>query len=223
MPWGGSYSGMTLWGVSIVNLQGFTLPCGNGYCGDEGENCDTCPQDCISNDGGCGNGVCEPGEDCLSCPYDCAGNQVGKPSTRFCCGGGSGVNPVRCDDERCSSGGFSCGGTDDYYCCNDEVCEGAEDSFNCEIDCGPPPICGDGDCNPGEDKCICSEDCGTPPSTELGHCTDGFDNDCDGLIDCDDSDCSSNEACLCLPKGESCSSGDECCSGLCHPVKGVCK
>ena len=176
--------------------------CGNGVC-EVDEDCTICPEDCISSDTNpsCGNGVCEPGEgeDCLSCPYACAGNQVGKPSTRFCCGDGSGVNPVGCTDERCSSGGFSCGETDPY-CCGDTYCDWPEDSFNCEVDCGAP-VCDD-------NETICDDD---------------IDNDCDGFIDCDDSDCSSNEACLCLPKGESCSSGDECCSGLCHPVKGVCK
>jgi hypothetical protein len=201
MDWGGSYSGMELLSVSVVNLQGPTSPCGNGYCGDDGEDCHTCPEDCISNDSGCGNGVCEPdkGEDCLSCPYDCAGNQVGKPSKRFCCGDGDGVNAVGCEDSRCSSGGFSCGQSAPY-------------------------CCGDGECTGAEDQCNCAGDCGSPKSSETGLCHDGIDNDCDGLIDCDDSeDCEADSACQCTPTGDPCSSGAECCSGLCHPVKGVCK
>ncbi|MEM6731073.1 MAG: S8 family serine peptidase [Myxococcota bacterium] len=43
-------------------------------------------------------------------------------------------------------------------------------------------------------------------------CNDGIDNDCDGLIDGNDSDCEANQ---CLPNGDSCSSDDECCSGNC--------
>jgi hypothetical protein len=35
------------------------------------------------------------------------------------------------------------------------VCEGAEDSTNCELDC----FCGDGTCSPGEDNDNCPDDC----------------------------------------------------------------
>ena len=55
----------------------------------------------------CGNGLCEAGdgEDCVSCPDDCNGVQVGKPSGRFCCGGGGGDNPLTCSsDDRCTEG-----------------------------------------------------------------------------------------------------------------------
>jgi len=37
----------------------------------------------------CGNGACDAGEDCLTCPADCIGRQNGKPSLRYCCGNGS--------------------------------------------------------------------------------------------------------------------------------------
>jgi hypothetical protein len=59
----------------------------------------------------CGNGVCNAGdgEDCVSCPQDCNGVQDGKPSARFCCGDGGGVNPAPCSDTaRCASLPFQC-------------------------------------------------------------------------------------------------------------------
>jgi hypothetical protein len=46
------------------------------------------------------------------------------------------------------------------YCCGDLVCEGDEDSYVCEIDCGPPVSeCGDEVCDPEEDCDTCPDDC----------------------------------------------------------------
>jgi hypothetical protein len=174
----------------------------DGVC-KEGEDCNNCPNDCISSEGGgiCGNGVCEPtiGEDCLSCPVDCNGKQVGTMKRQFCCGDGDGANPVGCDDPRCTSQGYACGDPPEPYCCGDGVCEGAEDGCNC-YDCGYPPI---------------SE---IPGET----CSDGIDNDCDGGADCDDptGDCDSDPYCqpacdydgVCEP-GEDCNNCPNDCDG----------
>ena len=183
---------------------------GDGVC-ELGENCMECPGDCASEPGAiCGNGICESGfENCSSCAMDCNGKQGGKPSNRFCCGDASG-----CSDARCFEGGFSCDeGSSPATCCGDGLCQGNELNAGCEVDCGSNP-CGDGFCAVDEDACSCSQDCGPAPATEF-MCTDQLDNDCDGPIDCADTDCIDDAACSCGGRGAACSSNPDCCSNKC--------
>ena len=200
------------------NDQCIPVVCNNNGTCDSGEDCNNCPNDCFrGSSASCGNGVCESanGEDCVSCPGDCNSYLEGKPNGRYCCGDGTAQYGVTCSDSRCTGGGNTC--TSELAvpsCCGDGTCEGSEDSFNCEVDCGPPPVCGDDICNGGENQCNCPADCGTPPVTET-NCTDGIDNDCDDLIDGADPDCA------CLLKGEPCTVDSECCSNWCH--RGACK
>ena len=197
----------------------------DGTC-DAGEDCNNCPADCISGDGAavCGNDVCETGagEDCRSCAADCNGVTTGRPSGRYCCG-----DDVGCLDGRCTGDGNTCSTTGGgvSYCCGDGTCEGEEDGFNCEIDCGADPYCGDLVCNgsSGEDPCTCPADCGAPPASEAGLCANGDDDDCDGPIDCADGDCAGDDACQCALAGEACDADADCCSNNCHPAKGYCK
>ncbi len=197
--------------------------CDNDGTCETGEYCTSCGNDCFTGPGaGCGNGICETadGEDCTTCAADCAGKQTGKPSDRFCCGNG-GANPVDCSDSRCTTGGYAClTAPAAPSCCGDGTCEGTEDSFNCEVDCGPAPYCNDGICNGGEDTCTCPQDCGIRAVTEIS-CTNGTDDDCDGFTDCDDSECDADPACECLPRREACTMNSECCSDRCH--RQVCK
>lgn len=44
--------------------------CGNGICAN-GEDCNSCSQDCGECPEDCGNGTCDNGEDCNSCSQDC--------------------------------------------------------------------------------------------------------------------------------------------------------
>jgi hypothetical protein len=149
----------------------------DGIC-EEGENCGSCPSDCISGTAGavCGNGLCEAGdgENGVNCSADCNAKLNGNPANRFSCGLG-GDYAVPCTDPRCTDDGFQCTEilvTPEPYCCGDAMCGGAEDSFSCALDCGDPPAC-----VPTHDK-------------EKGpRCSDGLDNDCDGAIDGADPDC----------------------------------
>jgi subtilisin family serine protease len=138
-------------------------PCDNDGLCESGENCSSCPNDCISGSGEaiCGDGICDPyapePENCKTCAIDCLGKTNGRWDRQYCCGLGPKDSwyPFGCD-ERCTENGLQCGAsTPSPYCCGDTVCEGAEDSTNCELDC----FCGDGTCSPGEDNDNCPDDC----------------------------------------------------------------
>jgi probable HAF family extracellular repeat protein len=171
--------------------------CNFDFTCDLGENCNSCPDDCVSHDGAqsCGDGICQPGngEDCLSCAADCCGQQKGNPRNRFCCGA-----DVGCTDTRCNADTWVCDDTQPAsYCCGDGACDSGESPCNCPVDCGPQYV-----------------------FTETS-CTDGVDNDCDSLVDEDDSDC-------CAQKGDGCYSDGDCCSGNCKksskfPYLGTCR
>ena len=201
----GTPSCLTNCTLSYTSCGGCPVCDHDGKCETE-EICTTCGSDCVSSTGAfCGNGVCEPtvGESCLSCPGDCAGSQAGKPSGRYCCGNGStGQNPVTCADSRCTQGPLECSNTpQSASCCGDLQCGGVENSFNCALDCGPPPAC-------------------DPTETS---CTDGLDNDCDSFFDCADSNCASSPSCapVCRPKNASCTTSSQCCSNKCKG-SGIC-
>jgi len=143
----------------------------------------------------CSNNACESGENSCNCPEDCGE----PPFTETLC---TDLADNDCDTD------VDC---DDVDCSGDPVCQA--------------PYCGDGFCDPDEDECTCPGDCGTPLSSEAGLCDDGFDNDCDLNADCSDTDCFEDPVCsaTCGAKDDRCDTGADCCSGLCHPVKNVCK
>jgi len=103
--------------------------CGNGVCQWEecGENMVNCPIDC--NPGYCGDGICqsEIGENQETCPQDC-----GYPGNGSCGNGDCepefGENWQTCPND--------CYGA--YAHCGDLICDGAETSDNCCLDCGCP-------------------------------------------------------------------------------------
>lgn len=135
-----------------------------------------------------------------------------------------------CGDGSCDPGEDQCNCADDCGVppltetnCSDGIDEDCDIDTDCDDnDClndSACPYCGNGDCDPDEDQCSCADDCGAPTSTEVENCTDGDDNDCDTDIDCDDSDCSLDPACLeCLPKAATCTDNADCCSGRCLPA-----
>lgn len=111
--------------------------------------------------------------------------------------------------------------TDCFKSKADGVCHPTKDGPNCP-DCASSWCCGDGVCNGEENSDLCAIDCAGSSTTET-NCTDDYDNDEDGLTDCDDADCSDEPMCQsnCLPRKEPCSSNEECCSGKCF--RGACK
>ncbi|MGB6363064.1 MAG: MopE-related protein [Thermoanaerobaculia bacterium] len=164
--------------------------CGDGPCG-PGENMCNCAVDCGAPPAGeigmCGDSLdndCDGAVDCTDseCTIDplCmfCGNSVCDPGENSCnCAGDCGAPP-----------GSEVGMCTDGF---DNDCDGVVDCYD-PVDCSTDPsciVCGDLVCSPGEDICSCSTDCGLPPSSEAGFCTDSLDNDCDGDIDCADSDC----------------------------------
>ncbi len=127
----------------------------DGLC-EAGENCSTCPSDCVSGAGFCcGENACELGEDACNCSLDCGLPAVSEQPSLTCddtldndCD-----SLVDCDDPDCS-GAQEC----QPLCNNDFVCEPTlgENCNTCPLDCagqtsGAPEnryCCGDDvDCN----------------------------------------------------------------------------
>ena len=88
-------------------------------------------------------------------------------------------------------------------CDNDGVCELGEDCDSCPNDCFiGGTCCGDDVCGGAEDSCNCVQDCGPAPLVEAV-CNDAIDEDCDGAVDCADTDCCGVGGCGTGPDGDS--------------------
>jgi hypothetical protein len=131
------------------------LSCGNDEC-DVGEDCNSCPEDCIFGTLG-GNepatcfkgkpdGVCHPVKDGPNCP-DCASS--------WCCGDGVCEGVV----ENSDSCAVDCGQPQEPVCNNNDLCDGGENNDNCPNDCPIIPTClGTGETCDNKDQC-CSKKC----------------------------------------------------------------
>jgi len=89
-------------------------------------------------------------------------------------------------------------------------------------------FCGSGVCDPpDEDPCTCPEDCGAPAVFEIpgtgGTCLDGVDNDCDGFIDCADSDCTGATGCPCTSDVDCVLSDEDACTCDVCNSQGICE
>jgi len=149
--------------------------CGNGVC-DAGENCSSCPSDCIGGTaggtcGGCFKGICDG--QCHTIKEDSSCSDCW---SSYCCGDGV------CEGEENSS---NCGIDCPVPVCGDGVCDAEEDS-TCPADC---PVTAQEICDNGQDD-------------DSDGAVDCADSDCVGSAACQcgtkgdvcqsDSDCCSN-------------------------------
>jgi hypothetical protein len=179
--------------VCTLNTSACTR-CGNGVC-EVGEDYSSCPADCPAPVL-CGNGLINPGESC----------------------DGANLNSQTCATLGYTRGTLSCNSVCQFNTsactrCGNGTCESGEDYNNCPADCPAPSVCGNGVINTGEScdganlnsqTCVsqgfaggtlaCNTSCafntaGCYNSTGETICNDGLDNDGDGRIDAQDSDC----------------------------------
>ncbi|MDO8631009.1 MAG: MopE-related protein, partial [Phycisphaerales bacterium] len=184
---------------------------------------------------GCGNGSCQSGENVCNCQCDC-----GYPATAETSCSNSADDDcdglIDCYDPECFGPDTDNDGHRFDLCeldCDDtdattypgamELCnDGADNDCDSRIDCsdladcvGDPACCdADGTCESFETSCTCAADCPSPPSSEVGLCFDGVDNDCDGVDDCDDTECRVTE--------QSCQNPVGCGNGSCQPPENMC-
>lgn len=155
--------------------------CVSGACQSGGNPCtggttcnetsDTCEIPVCDSDG-----VCEAGEDCNNCPADCGSMQGGPPSGRYCCDG----DLPGCGDSRCNEGGFTCDGggtcTSDPECDDGQFCNGAETCSAGSCQAGGDPCPGQG-CDEAADVCtscgVNKDPCGSDADCCSGKCHNG--------------------------------------------------
>ncbi|TNF75470.1 MAG: hypothetical protein EP299_06220, partial [Acidobacteria bacterium] len=190
----------------------------------------------------CGDGTCNPGEDKCNCAADCGSpplTEVGVCTDTFdndcdtfadCGDPDCAPDPACafCGDATCGPGEDQCNCVVDCgtppagevgFCADslDNDCDGAVDCLDPEcIPTAECTFCGNSICDAGENSCNCAGDCGAPPGSEVGMCTGGWDDDCDGDVDCADTDCSADPACIvcgdfvCSPGEDTCNCPGDC-------------
>jgi len=197
------------------------------------------PVDCIEvcNSGGgvSEESYCDAEGPCCCSPFSCIGHictgcveESGDCNVNSDC-----CSPATCIDYE-TDGKHCCPNDASYWkdgeCSASADCAGDGIKYSATIDCCPDQgltECSDGYCrkccdgdkdgygDPKSDDCSYSElDCDddnkyvNPGASEI--CAGGHDEDCDGLTDCSDPDCSSSDFCI------SCSSNDDCPSSPCY-------
>ena len=196
---------------------------------------DDCNDSNLPDETACFDGIdndCDGSADCVD--SDCTGG----PAETAChdgvdndCNGAA-----DCADSACKIGSETSSCTDgvDNDCdtfidCNDLDCDlDLACQQNCNLAQQGDPCTGDLDCcsnkcRGGKNK-TCKGDVTCTPSVpnETGDsCSGGADEDCDGLTDCDDPDCSGDPVCQtsCVPQPESCVRDSDCCSNNCSSGK----
>ncbi len=129
---------------------------------------------------------------------------------------------VQCPADSCTEGMTICIGTDRVFTCNrtNTGCPGFEPTQTCEGGmeciggaCQEPNSCQDPDGDGYGPNCAAGPDCDNNDADRfVGNpeiCDDFFDNDRDGLVDCDDVDCIQNATCALEQNREICGDGTD--------------
>jgi hypothetical protein len=182
------------------------LNCGDGVDNDKDGATDCADNDCAANppcaptgETDCGNGVDDDKDGKTDCAdTDCAKNQACVAAKEANCTdkidndkdgyvdcndvdcAGDAACVSKCSHDTCTQGGKLTKGCDP---CVDAVCK--SDAFCCSTTW-------DDTCT-GEVGQLCGKQC---PGAVETICNDGKDNDTDGFIDCDDSDCKADPSCV---------------------------
>ncbi len=199
----GLYGRLCSGGACVCSGNGGTPQSSETYCNDNADNdCDDLI-DCEDN--GCENRSCGAfGLTCSSGACICSGNGGTPQSSETYCNDNADNDCdglVDCEDNSCE--GTSCGANGLVCAGGSCVCSsGLSTESDCadavDDDCDGLTDCADNDCSGRScgangmqclgGSCTCSGNGGTPQIAEI-HCDDNHDNDCDGLIDCEDIDC----------------------------------
>lgn len=169
-----------------------------------------------------GNADCDDGDSCTT--DTCNGGTCS--NTAMSCDDGNACTDDFCNGGICGHATISC---DDSNACTTDSCDQVTGCSNTPKSCDDGDACTADSCNPANGSCTsgpiscddgvsCTVDscdsstgeCVNTPDTSLSEssCSDGIDNDCDGMIDCNDADCASDSACT--------FSGSVCGNGVCE-------
>jgi len=160
-------------------------------------------------------GCCDSDDDCNDELF-CTGEETCDEQTNTCQEGTAVVcdDQIDCTDDACDEGENACAFTpdndfcDDQTCCTQDTCDPQTGCANDLIDvdqdgvgveCTEPVWFENNAQRPLQIYCNDCDD--GDPFNFPGNpedCTDGQDNDCDGDVDCDDSDCENEQVCQCF-------------------------
>ncbi len=157
----------------------------------DGRNCGSCGMECAAGSF-CSSGVCS--RTCPSGTTACGGDCADFATDRNHCGD---CDTVCAADQDCRGGACTC--PEGYTTCDGSCVDPETDASNCGVcgrTCATDEVCSMGMCT-----------CGA--GARESECNDMMDDDCDGMIDCDDPDCAdATRPCMGM-----CGAGVETCDG----------